>query len=131
MEVAKIYDVRYAYDSEGRRVAGGAGARRTRAEAQALLNRYAQHFREVGRDYRLWIEEVDDTGLFEIPLRPTPRERYSAVVKRTTAPDAWPQVDVEIVEGDRDRVAASYHRNYGMLRTFEPFRALLLFPWVR
>jgi hypothetical protein len=118
MEVAKIYDVRCASDSEGWVI--GQGARRTRAEAQALLNMYAQHFREVGRDYRLWIEEVDDTGLFEIPSRPTPRERYSAAVKSTTPPDAWPQVDVEIVEGDR--VAASYHRNYGMLRTFEPFR---------
>lgn len=113
-----IYDVRCA--SESGRWVRGEGARRTRPEAEALLELHLREYRDCGLDYRLWIEEVDPTGLFEVPTRPTPRERYAAVVKPTTPPDRWTQVDVEIVEGDR--VAATYHRNYAMLGTFEPFR---------
>jgi hypothetical protein len=128
MAGSTIYEVRYAVDEQ----VHGAGARRTRDEAEQLLDDVKlQHQRDdeanarnLGSsapwDRRYWIEEIDTTGLFAIPPRPTPRERYSATVERVSHPDAWTKVQVEI--RDRDRLVATYDRNYAMLDTFEPFR---------
>jgi hypothetical protein len=57
---------------------------------------------------------------FEVPPRPTPRERYTTRVAVTEQPGTWPTVHVDVLDGDV--VAASYDRNYSMLNTFEPFR---------
>lgn len=95
------------------------GARRTRAEAEALLSMQQERYANTEWSFR--IEEVETGGLFEIPPRPTPRERFSVrVSSREQPPGTWPQVSVEVVDGDR--VVGSYARNYAMLRTFEPFR---------
>jgi hypothetical protein len=111
-----------------------AGARTTRAEAEALLEQTKARSEEIadvaarnpgklfGGGYvdRIWVEEIDTTGLFEVPPRPTPRERYSTRVTTTSEPHLWTKVRVEIVDGEH--VVATYDRNYGMLDTFEPFR---------
>jgi hypothetical protein len=96
------------------------GARRAREDAEAHLVEVVARYgpKTSWRDFR--IEEVDATGLFEIPSLPTPRERYSIGVTRTSPEDTWTQIDVEVLDGDR--LVGRYHRDYGMLRTFEPFR---------
>src|ERR1700716_2296417 len=95
------------------------GARRTRAEAEALLAEWRERVAAAGRGVsRWWIEEIDTTGLFEIPPRPTPRERFATRVSpRQSEPGRWPTVHVDVL--DREKVAASYDRNYAMLQTFE------------
>jgi hypothetical protein len=94
------------------------GARHTRSDAKALLAE--QRKRYAGTKWRFRIEEVETAGLFEIPSRPTPRERFTVRVTQTSPPTAWTNVSVEVLDGDR--VIGSYQRNYAMLRTFEPFR---------
>jgi hypothetical protein len=98
------------------------GARTERADAERLLAESQRGVAEAGgKNDRYWIEEIDTTGLFEIPSRPTPRERYSVrVTPRPERKGMVTTVDVHILDGQR--VVASYHRNYDMLRTFEPFR---------
>jgi hypothetical protein len=95
------------------------GARRTRESAEAHLAEECARFEgSAWRNFR--IEEADTTGLFEIPSRPTPRERYSVRVRQTSPEGSWTTVSVEVVDGER--LVGRYDRNYGMLRTFEPFR---------
>jgi hypothetical protein len=117
--MGRIYEVRA---QTGDRV-HSFGARTTRADAERLLAESQQQVADVGgTNERYWVEEIDTTGLFEIPSRPTPRERYSVrVTPRPAQKGLWTNVDVEIVEDD-ETVVASYHRNYAMLETFEPFR---------
>lgn len=69
---------------------------------------------------RYWIEEIDTTGLFEVPRPPKPRARFTTRVERTTTEHHWTQVRVDILDGDT--VVAGYDRNYKMLSTFEPSR---------
>lgn len=115
--MGKIYEVRA--ENDGR--AHSFGARQTRGEAETLLVEARDRVERVGgHNQRYWIEEIDTTGLFEIPPRPTPRERYSTRVELRSPETAWPQVRVDILDGDQ--VIASYARNYRMLQTFEPFR---------
>lgn len=95
------------------------GARRSRIDAEAHLT--AEKKRYAGSSWRNFrIEEVDTTGLFEIPPRPTPRERYSVRAMPTSPKGSWPKVAVQVLDGER--VVGRYDRNYGLLRTFEPFR---------
>jgi hypothetical protein len=95
------------------------GARHTRAEAEALLAEQQQTY--VGTKWSFRIEQVETEGLFEIPPRPTPRERFTVEVsQRKLRPGTWPQVSVDVLDGDR--VVGKYDRNYEMLRTFEAFR---------
>lgn len=62
------------------------GARRSRPEAEELLAEAQARVRRVGgRNDRYWIEEIDTTGLFEIPQRPSPRERFTVRTHRTSA----------------------------------------------
>jgi hypothetical protein len=107
------------------------GVRQDRAEAQQLLAEAQARVAAVGgRNDRYWIEEIDTEGLFEIPSRPTPRERFHTRVRPTSQPRAWQTVQVEILDtailntanADAEQVIASYDRNYAMLQTFEPFR---------
>jgi hypothetical protein len=115
--MAKIYEVR----ADGGNRIHSFGARTTREEAELLLAESEASVRKVGgHNQRYWIEEIDITGLFELPPRPTPRERYSTRVKRTSPENAWTTVRVEVMDGDS--VVAAYDRNYSMLQTFEPFR---------
>lgn len=97
------------------------GIRPTRSEAETLLkDSQARVARAGGKIERWWIEEIDTSDLFPVPSRPTPRERFTTRVQVTSAPNAWTQVRVDVVDGDR--VIATYDRNYSMLQTFEPFR---------
>jgi hypothetical protein len=115
--VQVIYDV--VADSKNKR-AVSFGARRSRQEAEAhLAETQARYDGSSWSNFR--IDEVDATGLFQIPPRPIPRERYSVEVEASEAsPGRWKTVHVEVREGDR--TVGSYDRNYSMLRTFEPFR---------
>jgi hypothetical protein len=103
------------------------GARRTRPEA--LVAEMEAQAGEPGFGLRRPLTiveiEIDTTGLFEIPPRPTPRDLYatrieviSDVVHRGVQHAR--AVHVEILDGDR--LVFAYDRNYAMLRTFEPFR---------
>ena len=92
------------------------GARHTRSEAEALLSEERERY--AGTRWSFHIEEVETQGLFDIPPRPTPRERFTVrVTPRNSAPGPWPHVSVEVLDGDL--VVGRYERNYGMLRTFE------------
>jgi hypothetical protein len=115
--MAKIYEVR----AEGGSRTFSFGAKRTREEAELLLIESEARVQNVGgHNERYWIEEIDVTGLFEIPPRLTPRDRYSTRVERTSPEGGWTSVRVEVMDGDS--VVATYDRNYSMLQTFEPFR---------
>jgi len=95
------------------------GARRSRVDAEAHLAEERKRY--AGSSWRNFrIEEVDTTGLFEIPPRPTPRERYSVRATWTSPEGSWTKVAVEVLDGER--LVGQYDRNYGLLRTFEPFR---------
>lgn len=98
------------------------GARRTRQEAEALLGESRQRVAAVGgRNDRYWIDEIDTSGMFEIPSRPTPRERFhTRITLLPKLPQRWQTVRVEVLEGER--TVGAYDRNYSMLQTFEPFR---------
>ena len=112
-----IYEVRAQH---GDRV-HSFGAARTRDEAeQKLAAARAQVATAGGHNDRYWIEEIDTDGMFEVPSRPVPRERFTTRVTPTSPEGAWRTVRVEIM--DADRVIATYERNYSMLQTFEPFR---------
>jgi hypothetical protein len=83
------------------------GARRSRADAEAHLARQVALYKgSAWHDFR--IEEVDTTGMFQLPSRPTPRERYSvnATVKDKPSKDHWKTVHVDIHDGAR--LAGSY-----------------------
>jgi hypothetical protein len=95
------------------------GARRSRMEAEAHLAEEKKRY--AGSSWRNFrIEEVETSGLFEIPPRPTPRERYSVRATRTSPEGSWTKVAVEVLDGER--LVGRYDRNYSLLRTFEPFR---------
>jgi hypothetical protein len=115
--VGLIYEVRA---QSGDRV-HSFGARRTSHEADQLLAAARERVAAAGgRNDRYWIEQIDTAGMFKIPSRPTPRERFTTHVTPTSPERAWHTVRVEIL--DAGRVVATYDRNYSMLQTFEPFR---------
>jgi hypothetical protein len=112
-----IYEVRATHDGR----VSSFGVRLTLDEAQALLEESRARVEAIGgRNDRYWIETIDTTGLFEVPSKPTPRDRYSTRVTRTSPEGAWTTVHVDVLAGDR--VVAGYDRNHSMLGTFEPFR---------
>jgi hypothetical protein len=100
------------------------GARRTRSEAEQLRLASIARIDLVGggdATDALWIEEIDDRGLFEVPSQPAPRERYTTrITKHQTPAGHWRTTSVEVLDGER--TVGAYERNYSMLRTFEPFR---------
>jgi hypothetical protein len=93
----------------------------SRAEAETSL---ADHKKWVGDGPvvvdRYWVEEIDATGLFQVPSLPVPRERFTAEVTITSPPKTGRQIHVEVL--DLGRKVGEYDRNYAMLDTFEPFR---------
>jgi hypothetical protein len=102
------------------------GARRTREEAEALLasmttGERSDWAKNTHKDWR--IEEIDTTGLFQIPSTPRPRERYSTkLTESPTSPGTWNTLHVDVLD-DTGSIVCSYRRNYSnMYRTFEPFR---------
>ncbi|MDX6206434.1 MAG: hypothetical protein QOF39_2491 [Frankiales bacterium] len=113
-----IYEVWYEYEPHGTMFDGRTlswSAFRDLADAEEGLQR-ARTTKWVAR---AWIEAIDVTGAFEIPSKPSPRERYTA--RALPYPGfGWGIYHVEVLDGDR--VIAEYDRNYHMLRTFEPFR---------
>lgn len=120
--MSKIFEVRSTARSN--RKLHGWGARRSHPEAEKLLaattidRDWAQKYHD-----RWWIEEIDTTGLFQIPPAPPPRERFST--RATTVPSGKGLIDslhVEVLDTNGRKVA-EYDRNYASLfRTFEPFR---------
>ena len=97
----------------------GFGVRASQHDAELLL---AETIERVGsRSDACWIEEIDNSGLFAVPPRPTPRERFSVRTSNSPSEEGRSTtVNVEVL--DADRVVAAYARNYAMLQTFEPFR---------
>jgi hypothetical protein len=125
LRMAKIYEVRVSTQQDGGEpMLSGHGSFFSRKEAEAQLANTRELFEATitppNWERRCWIEEIDTTGLFEVPGPPKPRERFTTRVERTSAEHHWTQVHVDILDGDR--VVGSYDRNYAMLSTFEPFR---------
>lgn len=97
-----------------------AGAFRTAEAAEARLQELTELQQSSGRSTRYWVKEVDTTGMFEVPSRPAPRERYSTRCTPLGSEPSWKPFLVEVL--DVDRVVATYQRNLDMYDTFEPFR---------
>ncbi len=102
------------------------GARRTRDEAETLLSERSTGKNEVWakkHHSRWWIKEIDTTGLFKIPSKPTPRECFAAeAVSVESFSGTWDSLRVEITDANAS-IVGQYTRNYpSLMRTFEPFR---------
>src|SRR5262245_52570376 len=67
-----IYEVRFEVD--GKLLAAGCYAER--ADAEARREELSALAKPGPRASRYWTEEIDTTGLFQLPSRPTPRERF-------------------------------------------------------
>lgn len=126
--VFRVYGVH-----EGREKDVYFGAFRTREEAEAhareLATRdeqsqsWAQRYHNKGFQIRAALVETD----FEIPPLPKPRDKYAVKTSRKpNRPGTWDSTIVEVLRRnaatDNLDPVCSYERNYGMLRTFEPFR---------
>ncbi len=122
--MSKIYEVRSVSRRDG--TSHSWGAHYSRAKADLLL---AERFTGTNEAWaqayhqRWWIEEIDTTGLFQIPSAPPPRERFSArVTEVETGEGTLNTLRVDVLD-DTGHVRGSYDRNYPALyRTFEPFR---------
>ena len=93
----------------------------TREEAEAYVPIVQAWAEEQPGSSRVSIVEIDTTGMFQVPSRPPPRERYTTRIQRTSPEPGWETVHVEVLD-DRGLIVGEYDRNYSMLRTFEPFR---------
>lgn len=122
--MSKIYEIRSIARRDGKPHSWGACY--SRAEAEALLveratgenKKWADKYHE-----RWWIEEIDTTGLFEIPPSPPPRERFSTKTTEVDTGDGtWDTLHVDVLD-DAGRIVADYDRNHwNLYQTFEPFR---------
>lgn len=121
--MTKIYELRSTSLSDGNTHYWG--AKDSKVEAESLLREKTTGDKKAWADEyhaRWWIEEIDTTGMFEIPSRPAPRERFVTKCGVIKSPPNWDTLHVSILDTGR-RVIAEYHRNYwSMYRTFEPFR---------
>lgn len=102
------------------------GARFSRADAESLLaERTTGDKKEWADKYhkRWWIEAIDNTGIFDFPSKPVPRERFSTEVSEVeTEEGTWNTLHVDVLD-DSGVVVTSYDRNHiSFYRTFEPFR---------
>jgi hypothetical protein len=119
-----IYEVRSIARSDGSLHDWGAWSSRAGAEAR-LAERFGGENRAWAEEYhrKWWIEEIDTTGMFEIPSLPVPRERFSTKVRVVETGEAilnTLHIDVMDAEGN---VVAGHDRNHpGLYDTFEPFR---------
>lgn len=90
-----------------RPAASSFGVRPTLDEARELLEETRARVESVGgRNDRYWVEMIDPTGLFELPSKPAPRDRYTTRVTRTSPEGVWTTVHVEVLDGER--VAAAF-----------------------
>ena len=120
--MSKIYEVRSIARSDGKM--HNWGTRYSRAEAEALLEMRTKNQVWADKHHeRWWIEEIDTTGLFEIPPAPPPRERFSTRTTEMEPGDGtWNTLHVDVLN-EAGRVVAGYDRNHpNLYRTFEPFR---------
>jgi hypothetical protein len=93
-----------------------------RAEAEAKMARWHQR-NVVDHKYnkRFWIKEIDTSGLFQVPPKPMPRERFTQRWQQVPSkPGYWDVADVEILDGTES--VAHYPRDYPHKPPFEPFR---------
>ena len=95
------------------------GARKTLVEAEKLMQESIDRVTFAGGvNKNYWIEEKDTTGMFQIPSRPAPREKYEALVEKDpTGRRSW---KVAVMKGEEK--IGEYERNYSFMDTFEPFR---------
>jgi hypothetical protein len=118
----KIYEVRSLARPDGKMHSWG--ARYSRAEAEALLAKRTED-RAWADEYhkRWWIEEIDTTGLLEIPSTPPPRKKFSTKITEVKSGHGmWNTLHVEVLN-EAGHVVGEYHRNHpNLFRTFEPFR---------
>jgi hypothetical protein len=120
--VSKIFEVRSVAPDNGKVHCWG--ARHTRTEAAALLNKRTEDKAWADKYHdRWWIEEIDTTGMFAIPPAPPPRDRYTTkITEFENRPGTWNSLHVEVFD-ESGRVVTAYDRNHPTLyRTFEPFR---------
>lgn len=119
--MATIFEVQATSDASGEVLYYG--ARWSRSEAELLLSERRSGVEAVGGKVHDWrIREIDTTGAFQLPERPTPRERFTYQAETVVSPPGWKTSHIEVLDGDQ--VIASYARNYAVLDTFEPFRQL-------
>lgn len=122
--MTKIYEVR-SIDRDGAKQHAW-GARHSHKEAEVLLLELTTGTKKEWADRyheRWWVEEIDTTGMFEVPPAPPPREVFrTKVTEIPTGEGTWDTLHVEVLDAS-GRTVASYDRNYPSLyRTFEPFR---------
>lgn len=111
--MSKIYEVYSTASSNGELHSWG--ARRTREEAELLMEkRFTGKNKEWAKKYheRWWVEEIDTTGLFELPSKPTPRENFTAEASEAESrPGTWNTLSVDVKTSSGD-VVARYERNH-------------------
>lgn len=72
------------------------------------------------RNEAYWLHQIDTAEHWQLPSRPTPRQRYQQRVSVVeSAPSYWNTTRLTVTEGER--VVAEYDRNY-TTPPFEPFR---------
>jgi hypothetical protein len=106
------------------RTASEADAQIAKLKAQEMNGRnWAEQYHNSGFIIRDVVVETD----FEIPTRPTPREKYFVkLTAEKNRPGTWDSTLVDVFHrnvsvGDAVTVCR-YERSYAMLQTFEPFR---------
>lgn len=122
--MSKIYEVRSESRGDAKTYYWGAEETKESAE-DLLLEKTTGDKKEWADEYhaRWWIEEIDTTGMFEIPSLPLPRERFTtqATVVETAA-GYGNTLDIDVFSASGKKIA-NYARNYSNLyQTFEPFR---------
>lgn len=120
----KIYEVRSVSKSDGKLHYWG--AKNTKDAAESILReRFTGAAKNWAEKYhcRWWIEEIDTMGLFELPDRPAPRDKYRVnTTPVESQAGAWNTLRVDILDIAGNAIA-HFDRNYPiMYGTFEPFR---------
>lgn len=126
--VHRVYGVH-----EGREEDTFFGAYFTVEEAKAKITKLQLQEMHGGN----WAEQYHNGGFvikeaivqtdFEIPARPKPRDRYFVRgTQKESNPGVWATTTVEVFRragiGNKPEKVLEYERNYGLLKTFEPFR---------
>ena len=101
-----------------------AKAQITKLQLQEMHGRnWAEQYHNNGFVIREAIVQTD----FEIPSHPKPRDRYFVRgTQKESNPGGWATTTVEVFRrasiGNKPEKVYEYERNYGLLKTFEPFR---------
>lgn len=122
--MSKIYEVRSIAKNDNKTHYWGACYSRPEAE-ELLASKTVGEKKEWADRYhnRWWVEEIDTTGMFEIPTLPAPRDRFSTTETTIKSTDGtWDTLKVDVHDSS-GQILSSYQRNHPRLyRTFEPFR---------